>query len=448
MHLRLDPVGGVAGDMFIAAVLDAFPDLEQGTVESIRAVLPDGQVACRLTPHRDRVLRGSRFLVEELPDRHAHERGHHHQPHSHTSWAAIRNRLDESPLDDAVRLHAIGIFALLAEAEARVHGVPVDDVAFHEVGAIDSIADIVGAAHLIAALGPAARWTAGPVPLGSGRVRTAHGVMPVPAPATALLLEGFGIVDDGIPGERVTPTGAAILRHLGCAGSRSGATGADAGPRTLARSGTGFGTKELPGISNCLRLLVFEGPPETGAAASHHELAVLSFEIDDQPAEDLAIGLDRLRAIPAVADVIQMPAFGKKGRMAVHIQVLADPDALDETIAACFRETTTIGLRYQIVRGAALARRFAEVEVDGHPVRVKTVERPGPAPARTAKAESDDVAGAAPRDGGRAARDRARRAAEAAALARGAHRAGTSGEGGQGTQAAAAGAPASPRLPV
>src|SRR5689334_18785684 len=122
MHLRLDPVGGAAGDMFIAAVLDAFPELEQGTIESIRAVLPDGQVACRLTPHRDRVLSGSRFLVEELPDRHEHERGHHH-PHSHTAWAAIRARLEESPLDAAVRAHAIGIFALLAEAEARVHGV-------------------------------------------------------------------------------------------------------------------------------------------------------------------------------------------------------------------------------------------------------------------------------------------------------------------------------------
>jgi hypothetical protein len=432
MHLRLDPVGGVAGDMFIAAILDAFPELEHGTVESIRAVLPDGQVTCRVTPHRDRVLRGSRFLVEERHHRHGHEADTGHA-HAHATWASIRARLQESQLDDAVRAHAIGIFALLAEAEARVHGVPVEDVAFHEVGAVDSIADIVGAAHLIAALGPAARWTAAPVPLGSGRVRTAHGLMPVPAPATALLLEGFAVVDDGIPGERVTPTGAAILRHLGCGAAES--AGPHAGSRTLARSGTGFGTKELPGISNCLRLLASEEQPASaarpGAAASHAELAVLSFEVDDQSAEDLAIGLDRLRAVPSVADVIQMPAFGKKGRMAAHIRVLADPAGLDEAIAACFRETTTIGLRYQMVRGVALARRTDRVEVDGRPVRVKTVERPG---GRTAKAETDDVADAA-YDGGRAARDRVRRGAEAEAQALAPGDARTSGESGQGADA-------------
>ncbi len=223
-----------------------------------------------------------------------------------------------------------------------MHGVPADAVAFHEVGAIDSIADIVAAAAIIAAIGPA-RWTIASVPIGGGTIRTAHGIMPVPAPATALLLEGFALHDDGVSGERVTPTGAAILRYLRC-------DTADAAGGTLRRSGYGFGTRRLPGISNCLRALVFD-THEAKAVAGHRELAVISFEVDDQSGEDLATGLDRVRAAPGVHDVVQMPAFGKKSRLAVHVQVLTRPDTLDDVVRLCFQETTTIGLRTHLVQG-------------------------------------------------------------------------------------------------
>jgi uncharacterized protein (DUF111 family) len=225
-------------------------------------------------------------------------------------------------------------------------------------------------------------------------------MMPVPAPATALLLEGFATVDDGVGGERVTPTGAAILKHLAPAASRRAGV--------LTQSGFGFGTRRLPGLSNCLRVLVFEAT-ESAVPSGHRELAVVSFEVDDQSGEELAAGIDRLRAMEGVHDVVQMAAFGKKSRLAVHVQVLAAPAHLDEVVAGCFRETTTIGLRTHMVQGRALRRRFEDVEVEGQSVRVKLVERPG---GMTGKAEADHVLPLATQ----AARARVRRAAEQKAV--------------------------------
>ncbi|MEG9526344.1 MAG: LarC family nickel insertion protein [Hyphomicrobiales bacterium] len=441
MHIHLDALGGVAGDMFAAALLDAFPEHQEGVRASVRAV--DARIACALRPHNDGILSGAHFVVSG-PDAepepvghghhtheghahgqghghdHGHDHGHHHDPasghgdghghgrghthggrHGHRPWSEIRAALKAADLAPAVRAHALGIFGHLAAAEARVHGIAVEAVAFHEVGAFDSIADIVAAAHLIAAL-EARSWSVSALPLGSGRVRTQHGPLPVPAPATTLLLAGFSTLDDGIPGERVTPTGAAILRHL---------CGDDPGrgrPRgILGRTGIGFGTKVLPGLSNCLRAMVLEDGVASGPG--RRDLAVIAFEVDDQSGEDLAMGLDRLRAEPGVVDVVQMPVIGKKGRMMARIQVLVSPESLAATIAACFRETTTIGLRYHRVEGAMLARAARTVEHDGQSVRVKVVERPG---GRTAKAEADDARGQA----GHAVRAALRREAERLAL--------------------------------
>ncbi len=390
MHLHLDPIGGIAGDMFIAALVDAFPALAPGLHAALGKVgLPPG-ARCELLVHHDGTLSGRRFALS-LPAASGH--------HAHVGLAAIRAALAAMDLDAAVAARAGAIFAVLAEAEAQVHGVGVDEVEFHEVGALDSIADIVGAAWLIEALAPAT-WSVGALPLGSGRVRSAHGMLPVPAPAVVKLLEGFAFFDDGLSGERVTPTGAAILRHLDCASSL--------GPRAarLSAAGLGFGTRKLRGIANALRVLAFEAAD----APATEEIALLTFEVDDQTAEDLALGLERLRGSAGVLDVVQSPVFGKKGRMATQVQVLAEPQSLTAVIAACFAETTTLGVRHQLVARSTLARSETAVAVAGANVRVKLARRPDGA--LSAKAENDDVRAG----GARSGREGLRRESEAAAL--------------------------------
>ena len=416
--------------MFVAALLDAFPEHWPAVERAVSRLALGPEAAVRLVAHRDAAgLTGRRFLVAaEAQDRsheqahghaHPHRPGEHHRHphdeeprhHGHHAWSSIRGLIEGSDLDARVKREAVAIFAGLAEAEGQVHGVPAEAVAFHEVGAVDSIVDVVAAAQLIASI-DARRWTASPLPLGSGRIRTAHGILPVPAPATALLLRGLDTIDDGIPGERVTPTGAAVARHL-----LVGRDASAARPRRLARTGTGFGTREMAGISNCLRALAFapSEPAVTASAVSafsHRELGVIAFEVDDLSAEDLSNGLDHLRALPGVHDVIQSVAFGKKNRMATHVQVLVAPDRLDDAIRLCFAETTTIGLRFHIVQGAALPRGFDTVTVEGRRLRTKHVTRPDGS--RTAKTEASDVAA----EPGHAARLRLRQAAEAVALGR------------------------------
>jgi uncharacterized protein (TIGR00299 family) protein len=399
MHLHLDAIGGMAGDMFIAAVLDAFPDLRDGMLEAIAAAGLPPQIHVGLAEHRDHALTGLRFKVVEPREPGALAGAAHHP---HTPFADIRAQLQASPLAAPVRQRAIAIFTELARVEAEVHGKTVDTVSFHEVGEWDSIVDIVGAAFLIEALSPAT-WSVGALPLGRGRAKTAHGALPVPTPATVLLLKGFEFIDDGLEGERVTPTGASILKHLGCSQA------ADRGARRLLRSGTGFGTKTFPGISNVVRLLAFEAA-QAAAQPQGDEVVQVLFEVDDQSPEDLSIALDKLRAHPAVLDVLQSPAFGKKGRITMRIQVLAEVDGIEGVFDACFRETTTIGLRYQRMQRRKLARTGATVEAGGRQVRVKVSQRPGRA---TAKVEADDLLNVM---GGRAEREALRAEAEGVVL--------------------------------
>lgn len=397
MHLHLDPVGGIAGDMFIAALLDAFPGLGQGMDAMLgRVGLPPG-ARCAVLPHHDGVLCGRRFELS-LPAESARPHAAHH--HDHVGLAAIRAAIAAMGLDAAVAARAAAIFEILADAEAQVHGVGVNEVEFHEVGALDSIADIVGAAWIIEALGPAT-WSVGALPLGSGRVHSAHGLLPVPAPAVVALLTGFAFVDDGLPGERVTPTGAALLRHLGCASTSVPRAG------RLTASGLGFGSRKLAGLANVLRVLAFD----TTLAPETEEVALLAFEVDDQTAEDLALGLERLRACDGVLDVVQSPVYGKKGRMAAQVQVLARPERLDAIVAACFAETTTLGVRHQLLARSVLERRQTTVAAaNGLEMRVKLALRPDGS--LSAKAESDDVRAG----GGRGGREKLRHASEAEAL--------------------------------
>ncbi len=379
--------------MFISAVLDAWPSHRAGLAAAVRSAGLDPSVDLVVAPHRDAVLEGTRFAVTGVQ-----------YPREHTHFGKLRDDLTGAALASPVRERAIAIFTLLAQAEARVHGVAVDDVSFHEVGAEDSVADVVGAAHLIEQLG--ADWSCDPLPMGSGWVHTDHGELPLPAPAVAHLLEGFPMFQDGRQGERITPTGAAILKHLepSFEPMRS--------PLVLKHTGVGFGTREFPGISNILRLLAFEtaeGP------VRHEAIGVLHFEIDDQTPEDLGLGLDRLHRHHAVLDVTQLPALGKKGRLATQVQVLALPHAVHEVARACMSETATLGVRCQLSERLSLARDITEYARDTGPVAVKTARRPDGA--LTAKGESVDLAEA----GGYAERQRLRREAETGVLARDDH---------------------------
>lgn len=381
--------------MFVAAMIDAWPEFEEPVATALSRVdLPDGVTAATVA-HTDEALTGRRFVVACATERTRMDGDHDEiDRHVHRSHGEIRSMLSSSLLAADVREHAIAIFGLLAQAEAQVHGVDPDEVTFHEVGAWDSIADIVAAAVVIDLCGDA-EWSVSPLPLGSGRVVTAHGVLPVPAPATTILLRGMPVIDDGVGGERVTPTGAAIVRYL------DPAPAPPSTPVLVGRTGIGFGSAAFPGVPNILRVVAFDEalPTSTGT------VGVIRFEVDDQPAEDLAVGLENLRGRDDVLDVVQAPVYGKKGRLVTQIQVLTEPAALDEVIDMCFRETTTIGLRYGLENRMMLERHVERVG-DG---RVKTTARPGGE--LSVKAEMDDLADA----GDQLARSRRRREVEDAA---------------------------------
>lgn len=401
MHLHLDAIGGIAGDMFVACVTDAYPELRPGLLDVVRRAGLPADIECGFQVHDDGVLTGSRFTVD-IPQRLIGAVAQHHTP-----FREIRQRIEAADIGAQVKLRAVDIFRRLAEVEAGVHGTTVEEVGFHELGGWDSIADMVGAAYLIDQLGVTG-CTVSKLPLGGGRVKTSHGPLPVPVPAVATLLEGYEFVDDGVPGERITPTGAAILRHLDARQDqrRSG---------RLGRSGYGFGTKRFPGLSNVLRAMVLESVgglgAENRAGNGADQVARVTFDIDDQSPEDLAIGLDRVRAVPGVIDVLQSVAYGKKGRLTIQVQVLAQPGELDAVCDACLRETSTLGVRHEIVARRTLARDMVDAVTPEGSVRVKLARRPQ---GRTsAKAESDDVRRLA---GTRAQRDALRAAATAQAL--------------------------------
>lgn len=363
--IHLDAVGGIAGDMFIAAMLDALPDLKPRVLADAAAVLPEGVGGPAL---EETINGGVRALHFALAGGDAAN-----QRADDGRYPALAGRIDKAHLHPGTSDAALSILRILAEAEAGIHGVAIDDVHFHEIADWDSLLDVVAAGSIIAAL-DGARWTVSPLPRGGGLVRTAHGLLPVPAPATALILEGFAWRDDGVEGERVTPTGAAILRHL-AAGQGRGADG------VLKASGTAAGTRTLPGMPNILRALVFEAarPP------SGDRVSVIAFEVDDMTGEEIGTAADRLRALAGVVDVSLAQRWGKKGRPVQSFQVVARPEATDAAIARCFEETSTIGLRVREETRVVLQREAGDRDGIG----VKTAFRPESGPTR--KAESDDL---------------------------------------------------------
>ncbi len=303
---------------------------------------------------------------------HAHdEHGHHHaheeqaHPHSHShaphrSLSAILAMIRAAPLAGAVKERASGAFQLLGEAEAGIHSIPIEQVHFHEVGAVDTIVDIVCAAAGAEAL-DVDQWLASPLNVGSGTVVCQHGTLPVPAPATLALLGDAPVYAAGPPMERVTPTGAALLRMLDVRYTSLPAM-------RIASAGYGAGGRDTPGEPNLLRLLVGEEQP--AADSANETIAVIETVIDDSTPQVLASASELLLAAGAW-DVYRTAVQMKKGRTGVQMTILCHPEKAAALRDLLFRETSTIGLRWRIENKVALARESVPVETPWGQVRMK-----------------------------------------------------------------------------
>jgi uncharacterized protein (TIGR00299 family) protein len=302
-------------------------------------------------------------------------------------WREIRRLLDQAALAEPVRALALATFERLAHAEAAVHRADPDDVHFHEVGALDAIADVVGAAAGLVALG-ADRVHAGPVTLGSGTVRGAHGALPVPAPAVLELLRAAGAPVRGgdAPYEMCTPTGAALL-------AAAVTEWGPVPPMRVTATGSGAGGRDLPGQPNILRLVVGDA---IDAAPPAGEAIVLEANVDDLDPRVWPSVLAHLLAAGA-SDAWLTPILMKKGRPAHTLSVLVADAAAEDVRRAVFTHTSTIGLREARYAKRALDREIATVDVDGEPVRVKLARLDGAVV--NAQPEYDDVAAVAERLG-------------------------------------------------
>lgn len=388
----LDPAAGISGDMLLGALVAAGAPAEwlRGVPE--RLGVPEVRIEieqvdrCGLRAVKVDVLLGDGSheapspLIHE-PHSHPHSHEHHHAPHRHVG--ELIQMLERAPLSPWVRERAVRAFRLLGEAEGRVHGMAAEEVALHEVGAMDALVDIVAGIEGFERLG-ITRIHHRPVAVGSGWVRAAHGALPVPAPATSVLLEGIEIVTAGpVVGEATTPTGAALLRVL------------SSGPppmrwRVASAGAWGAGGRDPEGYPNALRLMLAEPAHEAG------EVVVLSTDIDDLSPEYLEPLRSALFGAGAL-DVQMWTTQMKKGRIGFRVETVVAPAEADRVSEALVRHSTTAGVRRQTVERYTLARRELELDAGGGiNVRVKVLDTPdGP----RVKPEYDDVAAVARRTG-------------------------------------------------
>lgn len=357
--LYFDAFSGVSGDMTVGAMLDL--GLDPARLRAELATLPLRGYDLRVASRELFGIRATKFDVEV--EGHEHGDHAHHGDHPHRPFRDIRAMLEGGALNPAVKERALAIFTTLAEAEGRIHGVAPGDVEFHEVGAVDSIVDIVGTAIGLVAL-DVERVYVSPLPLGSGTVWAQHGHLPVPSPATIELLAGFAVRFNDGEGEMVTPTGAAIVATLARPGE-------SVPPLRVEAVGYGAGTRSLSDRPNVLRLVL--GTIAAGVASE--ELIVLEANIDDANPELYGHAMERLFAAGA-RDVWFQPIQMKKNRPGVLLRVLADPALRDALASVVFRETTAIGLRVQAVQRLSLPRETVAVETDYGTVQVKIARAP------------------------------------------------------------------------
>ena len=390
----IDPASGISGDMLLGALVDlgagedwvkglparlGFP----GAGVEVTRVDRSGMGAAKVTVR----LPGGEHEAPAAPVPHRHEPGAHEHEHgdgrgAHRHLGELMAILERAPLSDWVRSRAREAFRLLGAAEGRIHGVPPEQVALHEVGALDALVDIVGGIEGFERLG-VERIYRRPVALGSGWVRAAHGTLSVPAPATGILVEGLEIGPDGpVTGEATTPTGAVLLRVL--------TEGPPPARWRGAASGWGAGERNPSGYPNVLRVLLAE------PAAEAEEVVVTATDLDDFSPEYL----EPVRTALFEAGALDVQVWGtmaKKGRAGLRLEVVSEGGAAEAVAEALFRHTSTAGVRRWLASRSTLARRELSVKTrEGDVVRVKVLEAPGGA---RVKPEYDDVIAAARRAG-------------------------------------------------
>ena len=407
--LYLECAMGAAGDMLMASLLELLPD-KQAFLDRMNALgLPgvrvetEQMVKCGITgTHMKVTVNGEEEESEDVHDHphdhdhghdhhhdhehhpdeehdhhdhdHHHEEGHgHHHPHHHASVADIEGIIDGLNVSEKVKSDAKAVYALIAEAESRVHGHPVSEIHFHEVGTMDAVADVVGVCLLMEEIG-AEKIAASPVHVGSGHVHCMHGILPVPAPATALILNGIPTYGGQVQGELCTPTGAALLRHFV---SRFG----DRPVMTTEAIGYGMGKKDFE-RANCLRAFLGE------SEGQREEITKLECNLDDMTGEDIGFAAEQL--FKAGARDVYTQAIGmKKSRPGVLLSVICLPEDADRLAAVMMKHTTTLGIRRQDMSRYALNRGIETLKTPYGPMRVKNASGMG---VQRRKAEYDDLA--------------------------------------------------------
>lgn len=353
--LYLDPFAGIAGDMFIAAMLDLGLDLAKLHFELSKLDVKGYRLSSK------RVMRGAMSALHFNVEIDAAQQ-------TYRDYAAIIKLIENSTLSVRVKRDSLAAFKKLAEAEAKIHGMPLEKVHFHEVGAVDSIVDMVGACVGMELLG-IDELHCGPLALGSGGyVQCDHGTMPVPAPATLEIVKGLPLRETKIEKELTTPTGAALVAALATFGTMPS--------MTVSKIGYGAGTREKQAIPNVLRIL--QGTRTTAGGGDAHSDTILEIRanIDDSTPEVLGHVAERLLTAGAL-DVFFTPIQMKKFRPGTLLTVIAEPHQLDALSAILFSECSTFGLRYSEERRLKLARRIETVSTPYGDIRVKIGEWKG-----------------------------------------------------------------------
>ena len=394
---------GAAGDMLMAALLELIPDRQAfidkmnglnipgvrveaekavkcGVTGTHMKVTVNGQEEESLDAHEHSHEHDHDHLHEHDHEHdHPHEHGHGHH-HHHASVLEIETVINGLAVSDQVKENAKAVYRIIARAESQVHGQPVSSIHFHEVGTLDAVADVVGVCLLMEEIG-AEEIVASPVHVGSGHVHCMHGILPVPAPATALILEGVPTYGGRVQGELCTPTGAALLKHFV---TRFG----DQPVMTAASIGYGMGKKDFE-RANCLRAFLGE------SEGRQEEITKLECNLDDMTGEDIAFACEQLFKAGA-RDVYTQPIGMKKGRPGVLLSVICLPDQADGLAALIMRHTSTLGVRRQELSRYILNRQTETRETAYGPVRVKRAFGMG---AEKVKPEYEDLAALAEKNG-------------------------------------------------